>query len=320
MANVFLDRWLVPALIFLAVSAAVMGIYLVLNRGAALRSRLQAVGSVASPVATDADAPSVDWTRLLAIFRPVASLSSPESDEEIGRLRARFMRAGFRHVSAPVVFFAAKTLLALILPGLAFALARLGGVVITGWQGMSLLLCLAAFGYYLPNGLLAAITRRRQRELLNAFPDGIDLIIVCVEAGLGLDMAINRAAREIRLRSPSLADELDLVALELRVGASRELALRHLAVRTGLDEVSAFVTMLLQADRFGTSLAQSLRIHADAMRNQRRLQAEESAAKVPLKLLFPLIFCVFPSLLLVLMGPAMIRIYRVMLPTIAGNP
>ncbi len=148
----------------------------------------------------------------------------------------------------------------------------------------------------------------------------VDLMVVCVEAGLGLDIAINRCAHEVRLRSPELADELERVALELRVGASRERALRNLATRSGLEEMATFATMLIQADRFGTSLAESLRVHADSSRTRRRLRAEEAAAKIPLKLLFPLIFFIFPSMMLVLLGPAMIQIYRTLLPTLGGQP
>jgi tight adherence protein C len=146
----------------------------------------------------------------------------------------------------------------------------------------------------------------------------MDLIIVCIEAGLGLDAAIARTGQEMRLRSPALAGELHLVTLELRVGVSREQALQNLALRTGLDEVASLVTMLRQADRFGTSIAESLRVHADSLRTRRRQRAEEAAAKIPLKLLFPLIFCIFPSLMLVLLGPAVISIYRIFLKNLGS--
>ncbi|MEK9721101.1 MAG: type II secretion system F family protein, partial [Quisquiliibacterium sp.] len=133
-----------------------------------------------------------------------------------------------------------------------------------------------------------------------------------------LDMALARSGTEIRLRSPELADELDLVSMDLRIGSSRERALKNFALRTGLEEISVFVAMMLQADRFGTSLADSLRVHADGLRNRRQMRAEETAAKIALKLLFPLIFFIFPSLMLVLLGPAFIQIYRVMLPAMGG--
>jgi tight adherence protein C len=163
------------------------------------------------------------------------------------------------------------------------------------------------------------VIRQRQRELQEALPDAVDLMTVCVEAGLGLDAAMNRAAEEMDLRSPTLADELKLVALELRVGSTRETALRNFALRTGVDDVATFVTILLQSGHFGTNVADSLRILSETMRERRKVRAEERAAKIPLKLLFPLIFFIFPSLFVVLLGPAMIGIFRVLLPTMTGG-
>lgn len=181
-----------------------------------------------------------------------------------------------------------------------------------------MLVC-AALGYMMPNFFLARRITNRQRDIFESFPDAIDLTTVCVEAGLGLDAALARVGAEMRLKSPILGEELHLVNLELRAGSSRERALRNLALRTGIDEIDSLVAILIQADRFGTSVADSLRVHSDNLRTKRRLRAEEAAAKVPQKLLFPVIFCIFPSLLLVLLGPAFIGIYRVLLPTMAGG-
>jgi len=161
---------------------------------------------------------------------------------------------------------------------------------------------------------------RRQRELQEALPDAIDLITVCVEAGLGLDAAMNRAGEELGLRSQVLADELKLVAIERRVGSTRASALNSFALRTGVDDIATFVTLLIQTEHLGTNVADSLRILSDTMRVRRTIRTEEAAAKIPLKLLFPLIFFMFPSLFLVLLGPVVINISRTMLPTLtAGN-
>jgi tight adherence protein C len=157
---------------------------------------------------------------------------------------------------------------------------------------------------------------RRQRELQEALPDAIDLITVCVEAGLGLDAAMNRAGEELALRSQALADELKLVALERRVGSTRASALNSFALRTGVDDIATFVTLLIQTEHLGTNVADSLRILSDTMRVRRTIRTEEAAAKIPLKLLFPLIFFMFPSLFLVLLGPVVINISRTMLPTL----
>ncbi len=312
-------RILLLVLIFLAVSAAVLGIGFAVTRGAAMRDRLRALSGGGASVLEQAPEAGEWQERVLKAAAPVAKLATPTDVEQLSQLRAKFLHAGIRQPSAPILFFAAKTVLAVLLPMLFLFASRIADWKLTTQSSTALLLLLAAVGYYLPNAILSWITRQRQLELFEAFPDALDLMIVCVEAGLGLDMAINKTAEEMKLRSPELAEELDLMALELRVGSSRERALRNLAARTGLDEIGTFATMLIQADRFGTSLAESLRVHADTLRTRRRLRAEEAAAKIALKLLFPLIFCIFPSLLLVLLGPAMIQIYRILLPTMAGG-
>lgn len=257
--------------------------------------------------------------RVVKLSGPLARLSLPAGGWEKSRLRIRFMNAGYRNSSAPVLFFAAKTLLTLALPGLLVLYAGVAGTAFKPNMFLLLLVALAALGYFLPNVLLERKIVYRKREVFESFPDAIDLMTVCVEAGLGLDAAISRVGEEMRLKSPTLAEELHLVNLELRAGGTRERALRNLALRTGVEEVDALVAMLVQADRFGTSVADSLRVHSDSLRTKRRLRAEETAAKIPVKLLFPLIFCIFPSMLLVLLGPAFISIYRALLPSLAGQ-
>lgn len=315
-----LAQWMIPALAFLSVVGVVVGVAQLGARRSQMQGRLRAASSggtaaAAGSASMDADAGSA----LRRLAEPVARLATPQDAEEISRFRARFMNAGIRSRSAPAYFFAAKVLLALVLP-----LALWLGVQFGGWQPgshllMAQLVIVAGLGYYLPNGVLSQLAQRRQLELFEAFPDAIDLMIVCVEAGLGLDMAIQRAGAEMALRSEALAEELALVGTELRIGSTRERALRNLALRTGVEEVSMFVAMLLQADRFGTSIAESLRVHAEELRVRRQLRAEEQAAKVPLKLLFPLLFFIFPSLLVVIVGPAGIQVARVLLPTLGGG-
>jgi tight adherence protein C len=227
------------------------------------------------------------------------------------------MMAGLRHPSAPAIFFAAKTLLALLLPLLLFlALSSSGKQQDTNMLLMYLLFA-ATLGTYLPNVVLRHMIARRQREIFESFPDALDLMTICVEAGLGVDAALSRVATEIGMASPVLSEEMTLVTLELRAGGTKEKALRNLALRTGVEDVDALVSMLIQAERFGTSIAASLRIQSDLLRTKRRMRAEETAAKIGLKLLFPLIFFIFPALMVVLMGPAMIQIYRVLLPSMA---
>ena len=243
----------------------------------------------------------------------------PEEGFEKSSIRLRFAHAGIRNAAAAPAFFGVKTLLTLGLPLLGFVLLTLSGSPLTGNTLLFAMLALAALGYYGPNLVLSQRVAARQRDIFESFPDALDLMTVCVEAGLGTKAAMMRVAEDLQFKSPALADELRIVNLELRAGADRERALRNLAIRTGVEEVDGFVSMISQAERFGTSIAASLRIHSDMLRTRRRQRAEEAAAKIALKLLFPLIFCIFPSLMVVLMGPAMIQIYRVLLPSMGGN-
>jgi tight adherence protein C len=304
-------------LIFLAVSFAVAGVGFVLTRGSGIRGRIENLAGRGR--LHELEKGSTEWTEtVLKAAQPVANLAT-SSEEEVTRLRARFMNAGFRQPSAPVIFYAAKTLLVVLFPLVFLVFERTGLLKMQGQLAVASMLIVAAIGYYLPNAVLAAMIRRRQRAIFEALPDAIDLMIVCIEAGLGLDMALNRAAQEMRLRSRELSEELDLITLELRVGGYRDRALQNFALRTGIDEVYSFVAMLLQSDRFGTSIAQSMRVHAEGLRTRRQMIAEEAASKIPLKMLFPLVFFIFPSLLVVLLGPAMVNIYRVMLPAMGGR-
>jgi tight adherence protein C len=250
---------------------------------------------------------------------PLARISLPEEKWEASPLRTHFLNAGYRSFSAPLIFFASKSIGTFLLPGLLSMFIGLGSLDLSG---MNLLLCMlmaAALGYYFPNVVLNRLIERRKRELMESFPDALDLMRVCVQAGLGLDAAIARVGDEMRLKSEALYEELHTVSLELRAGASRERAMRNLALRMGLEDVDSLVAMLIQAERFGTSVAESLRVHAEGLRQKRRVRAEEAAAKLPVKMLFPLVFFIFPSLLVILLGPAIISIAKVLLPKISGH-
>lgn len=258
------------------------------------------------------DAADEAWrAKLVEVISPAGKLSLPSEGWENSPLRRRFLHAGFRGDQAPVIFFAVKTILTFALPLCFMLSAGISGAALTLNKALLMIVGLAAAGYYLPNFFLNRRITSRQLEIFEAFPDAIDLMTVTVEAGLGLDAAIARVGDEIGVKSRILEEEFKLVGLELRAGASRAAAFRNLALRTGVQEVELFVAMLVQADRFGTGMAEALRVHSDALRTKRRLRAEEAAAKIPLKQLFPLIFCIFPSIMIVLMAPAVISIYRV---------
>lgn len=305
-------------LVFLSVAGFVLLAALQLTRHQAVKRRLAQLEQEPEDTSTPLTG-AVHWqARVARAVGPMARLSAPKDGWEGSGLRVRFMQAGLRETSWPAIFLAAKTALAVTMPGVLMMYQGVRSTALTSNTSLVLLL-LAATGYYLPNVVLGALVRQRKRELQEALPDALDLMTVCVEAGLGLDAAMNRAAAEIGLRSTALSEELSLVAMELRMGVKREQALRNLALRTGVEDISSFVGMLVQSDRFGTNVAGALRVQADAMRTHRRLRAEEAAAKIPLKLLFPLIFFIFPSLMLVLMGPAIISVYRTLLPSMGGT-
>jgi tight adherence protein C len=212
------------------------------------------------------------------------------------------------------VFLGFKTLLTFLLP---FCFVTLIWLFQVSWPDLGFwagLMTSAAIGYYVPNIVLYQLVKRQQKRLFHAVPDALDLMRLCVQAGLGLDAAIERVGREIRLSYPQLSDEFTLTGLELRAGSSRAEALRHLSQRMGLPDIEGLVLLLIQADRFGTSISESLEVHSDTLRTRRRLIAEEAAAKLPVKLLIPLIFCVFPALMTVLLGPVVISITQHLFP------
>jgi tight adherence protein C len=304
------------ALIFVAVSLAAYAGMIAWAAPTSARRLGRLAQGAGEAAAQTSDA---NWqVAVVKVARSLARLSVPDEGWESSPLRIRFMNAGYRNRSALVYYFAAKTLLAFALPGAFFIYSSAVTLGVDASGLMLVMLLLAAMGYYGPNVWLLMSIRRRQRELFEAFPDALDLLTICVEAGLGMNAAIARVGEESRVRSPALADEFHLAELELRAGATRESALHNIATRSGLEDVNSLVAMLVQTERFGTSIAQSLRVHSESLRAKRRLRAEEQAAKIPLKLLFPLIFCVFPSLLVVIMGPAVIRVYRVLVPVVSG--
>jgi tight adherence protein C len=303
-------------IIFLTVTAAAM---VILMQFAPSRTRAR-LGALADGLGFGEKAEQAHWTQTVVnVAGKLGKLSLPEEGWEDSPLRLRFLHAGYRSGTPVALYFGAKTLLAVFLPIVAYVFLMLGNVKLGVPGMMTALIALSALGYYIPNLIFSRLVFLRQREIFESFPDAADLLMVCVESGLGLDAALTKVTEEMRLKSLALAEELHLVTLELRAGSSREKALRNLALRTGVEEVNTFTTMLVQADRFGTSIADSLRVFSDELRTKRQLRAEEVAAKIPLKLLFPLVFFIFPSLLLVLLGPAFIQVYRVLLPLMGSH-
>jgi tight adherence protein C len=225
----------------------------------------------------------------------------------MGQLRARLVAAGYRRPEAIAVFTGMRLGIAV----LAFALLALP---IFGRANVLLALGAGALGFVLPSMGLARLAQRRQHRIRLSLPDALDLLVVSVEAGLGLDQAIQRVGEELAFAHQDLSDELRLVNLELRAGTGRSDALHNLATRTGVDDLSSLVAMLVQTDKFGTSVAQSLRVHSETLRTKRRQRAEEAAAKTGVKMVFPLVFCIFPAIWVVTIGPAAIKFVQVLFP------
>ena len=261
-----------------------------------------------------------DWLKTaVGIASPLAKLSIPEGDWENSSVRTKFINAGIRNPNAPILFYAAKTVLPLLLTGAGYLGMALASVSLERNHLIFVLLILATIGCYLPNILLDRMITARKREIFENFPDAADLMLVCVEAGLGLDAAMVKVADEMKVKSGALTEELHLTNLETRAGSTREQALRNLGLRTGVEEISAFVSMLTQADKFGTSVGESLRVFSEDLRHKRQMRAEELAAKLSTKMLFPLVLCIFPAISMVVLAPAGVRIVRVLLPMLGGQ-
>ncbi len=234
-------------------------------------------------------------------------------------LRRRLIRAGFSRPTAVGIFHATRVVLAFSLPIVAILLAPIVASDAVAKKLPMLLGALGLLGFFLPTIIVGRIIAKRQAIARTGFPDALDTLLVCVEAGLGLDAAINRVAVEIGIAYPMLGEQFTLVAAELRTGQSRETALRNLATRLNIDEASSLATLLVQSEHLGTSVAQTLRVLADDFRQKRMLSAEERANVLPVKLAFPLVLFILPALMVVIMGPTMIRILHTLMPTMGGH-
>ncbi len=292
---------LVVSLVFVAV-ALMAGVttWVVLLQASPERKRLEQV--------TKSDTPTGAAVETSLVEGPPAKAQGvarfiPTSPEKLGRTRKRLAKAGYHTLTPALVYSAGELLLPILLGGTALLL-------VGRTRGLVLAIALAIVGYLIPGLVLERLIKRRKKRITNGLPDALDLLIVCLEAGSGLDQAIVKTTEELALAHPELAEELRLVTVETRAGKPRLEAFRNLAKRTGVDEIRSLVTMLVQTDRFGTSVAQALRVHADTSRVKRRQRAEERAAKLGVKLVFPLVFCLFPAFYVVALGPAVIQFMR----------
>ena len=232
---------------------------------------------------------------------------APQSPSEMGKLQKKLVCAGYRNKEALTIFMGIRLAASIT----AFAIAS---SPLVGRPNVFLAIGVAAVGYLLPSMALGRIAKKRQHRIRLSLADVLDLLVVSVEAGLGLDQALQRVGEELSATHKDLSEELRLVNLEMRAGKARSEALRNLADRTGVDDLTSLAAMLIQTDKFGTSVAQSLRVHSDTLRTKRRQRAEEAAAKTGVKMVFPLVFCIFPAIWVVTIGPAAIRFVQVLFP------
>jgi tight adherence protein C len=252
------------------------------------------------------------------ILSKLIHFSMPDDEWEGSEIRMRFMSAGFYRELDALIFFSIKTVLTFVLPVLYVLFSLAFRTSASFLSIMSMAVFLSAVGYYLPDLWLSKTAKERKRQIFESLPNALDLMRVCVSAGLGLDSAIERVGKELEIESKALAQEFHILNLELRTGATRDNALKNLADRTGVEDIHALVSMLIQTEHFGTSVAEALRVHAEALREKRALMAQEVAAKIPVKMTIPLIFCIFPALMVVLLGPAIITIGKSLSPILNG--
>src|SRR5262245_43871137 len=290
-------------LVFGAVATLVFGAgHLKGESGVKRRLARLADGSTA-PVPAAADDGGRDLKWLVRLLTPFASNTDSESS---GRVRRRLVEAGYRSDSAIVLYMGSRIVLAVLLPVLMLIASPAWDV--SELKLVVLLCCSAGVGLVAPSHWLDRARKKRQMEIILGLPDATDMMVVCVEAGLGINASLARVAREFHRSSPILSTEFELVTLEIRAGKSSTDALRALADRTGVSEVGSLVAMLVQTERFGTSVADTLRVHAESLRVARLLRAEEQAAKAPLKMMFPTLI-IFIATLIVTIGPGMMQMF-----------
>jgi len=291
-----------PLILTILVAVAVAAV--VFSFGAAvvtptsvLGARLRALGGRQQPVENK---PALK-ERLEQALEPI-SKALPLSPADVSRTRGWLIQAGFRDARHVNYYFGLRALMAMM----GFA----GTVLFLGFSDPPLLLGLTGLGFLLPRFFLKRMIKDRQQRIRLALPDALDLTVICVEAGLALDQAMMRVGQDLHHAHPDLSDEFHLVNLEMRAGKPRAEALRNLVDRTGVDDIRSLVGTLIQTDRFGTSVAQALRVHSDSLRTERRQRAEEQAAKTTIKMVPPLVVFVLPSIIFVTIGPAVIALIR----------
>ena len=301
----------ITALTFLATFGILAALfYAFSSQGAAVAERLTRLANTAAPPVDEATFAEKQKDRVRNTLAGLGKIVPGGTANATPRTQLLLMRAGYRSSQALAAMRGFKILTPIAFVGLTF---------LTGaykWNPFVIPIVALALGYLFPDMFLTWRVNARQAKIRRGLPDGLDLLVICVESGLGLDQAMMKVAQELRITHHELSEELQLVNLEMRIGKTRIEALRELARRTGLEDIKSLVAMLVQTDRFGTSVAQSLRVFSDDLRIKRRQRAEEMSAKTTVKMVPPLIFFIFPALIVVILGPAVITLMRQLMPAL----
>ena len=302
---------LAPVFVFVAIVSGVFWLLSTLSRrNSQAEERLEKIGRPKSlmDLELSAVASRQRFAGLKEAFSSLGSSMQPQSDLEKNSLRVKLANAGFRSESAPTVYLGLRVvcLAAMLVPAVVACLAVYGFTLSALWKiGLA-----GCAGFYLPQIALWMLISDRKQQIFMTLPDALDLLVVCVESGLGLDAAMRKVTDEMKGHAKVMCEELALANLQLQMGRPRREVLHDLGVRTGVDDVKSLAAILIQADRFGASIAQALRVQSDSMRTRRRQLAEEKAAKTAVKLIFPLVMFIFPAIFVVLVGPAAIQIQK----------
>ncbi len=305
---------LIPLLVFGGIVAAIWAtLSLISNRNSKALDRLVRLSGRHAPADGGDPKKSERLQGLLDTAKALSSPLMPHTELEQNALKQRLANAGFRSDAASMVYSGLR--LACLLVGFVVSAAVFIPGQTLGWRTLQYVVAFTGLGFYTPNLVLWWLRRKRQQEIFLSLPDALDLLVVCVESGLGLDAAMRKVCDELGPHAKIITEELSLSNFQLQMGRPRREVLHDLGVRTGVDDVRSLAAILIQADRFGSSIAQALRVQSDSMRTRRKQYAEEKAAKTAVQLLFPLILFIFPGIFVVLVGPAAINIMETLLKT-----
>ena len=317
------EKIIISVLIFLGLVFLVLSCYLHLHA----RGKKKEILDKVNMYSDSEDIKEVNWASaepsvqqfFASLATKLARFTKPRDEENLGHRRKKMIMAGYRRNGDLVLFYGGKVLFAAMFPAIIFTVHIFSGNFAERLTLIGILVLGGLVGYFGPNMWVDMVIAKRQEKIRQGFPDALDLLVVCVEAGMGLDQAIKRISDEMKMSNKIISDEFGLMSLEMRAGRSRQDSMRNLGTRTGVDDVKNLAALLIQTDKFGTSIAHALRVHAGSMRTKRRQKGEELAAKLPVKMLFPLILFIFPSLFVIVIGPGAIRIYRALIQTNFGG-